>query len=94
MIDNDEIAKFRKEKLPMYIGIVNNSMAAQELYDCDSKKRQIIINIKKLDKQYQIQSQKLYEEFEYNKNALRKQLEKLNQTIEELQQVTKKEKGD
>ena len=94
MIDNDEIAKFRKEKLPMYLGIINNSIAAQELYECNVKKRKLLVNFKKLDKEYQYQCQKLYDEHQLNKKLLMKQLDKLNQTIEELNQITKKEKGE
>ncbi len=94
MIDNDEIAKFRKEKLPMYVGIINNSVAAQELYECNIRKRELLMNVKKLDKDYKRDSQKLFDEFQYNKNALMKQLDKLNKTIEELNQITKKEKGE
>ena len=94
MIDNDEIAKFRKEKLPMYVGIINNSIAAQELYECNIKKRQLLINFKKLDREYKRESQRLFDEFQYNKNSLMKQLVKLNETIEELNRITKKEKGE
>lgn len=94
MIDNDEIAKFRKEKLPMYVGIINNSLAAQELYECNVKKRQLLINFKKLDKEYKRESQRLFDEFQCNKNTLIRQLDKLNKTIEELNQITKKEKGE
>lgn len=94
MIDNDEIAKFRKEKLPMYIGITQNSIAAQELYECNAKKRQLLINFKKLDKEYKRESQRLFDEFQYNKNALMKQLDKLNKTIAELNRITEKEKGE
>ena len=94
MIDYDEIAKFRKEKLPMYIGITQNSIAAQELYECNAKKRQLLINFKKLDKEYQRESQKLFDEFQYNKNALMKQLDRLNKTIAELNRITEKEKGE
>lgn len=94
MIDNDEIAKFRKEKLPMYLGIINNSVAAQELYECNAKKRQTLINLKKLDKEYKLESQRLFDKFQYDKNALMKRLAKLNETIEELNQITKKEKGE
>lgn len=94
MIDNDEIAKFRKEKLPMYMGIINNSVAAQELYDCNAKKRQLLMNLKSLDKEYKRENQRLFDEFQYNKNALMKRLDKLNKTIAELNQITEKEKGE
>lgn len=94
MIDNEEIAKFRKEKLPMYIGITQNSIAAQELYECNVKKRQLLINFKKLDKEYKRESQRLFDEFQYNKKALMKQLDRLNKTIAELNQITEKEKGE
>ena len=94
MIDNDEIAKFRKEKLPMYIGLINNSAAAQELYECNVKKRQLLINFKKLDKEYQYQCQKLYDEHQLNKKLLMQQIDRLNRTIEELNRITKKEKGE
>lgn len=94
MIDNDELAKFRKEKLPMYVGIVNNSLTAQELYECNVRKQKLLVNFKKLDKQYKYESQKLYDEFESNKTALIKQLDHLNKTIEELKQKTEKEKGE
>ena len=94
MIDNDEISKFRKEKLPMYLGIVNNSLAAKELYDCEMKKRKLLINFKKLDKDYQYKCQKLYDEHQLNKKLLMKQIDQLSKTIEELNQITKKEKGE
>jgi hypothetical protein len=93
VIDNDEITRFRKEKLPMYVGIVHNSIAAQELYECNAKKRQLLINFKKLNKEYEYENQKLFDEFQINQTTLIKQLDQLNKTIEKLKQITEKEKG-
>ena len=93
MIHNDEIEKFRKEKLPMYMGIINNSLVDESLYDAKCKKQKLLTKFKNMDKEYEIKQQRLFASFELEKKSVLKAIKEVTALIEELERKSKKEKG-
>jgi len=84
VIDNEEITKFRKEKLPMYVGIINDSPTSQLLYDLLIEQQKLNKRFKNIDQEYQDATERLYNKFKLTKQNTLKRLGEIKIEIEKL----------
>lgn len=86
-MDEKELEKFRREKLPMYVSIVNGLQHAQDKYELMNAKRNLLTKLKQLDKRYNIDRAVLDEVYKENVEATLAELEIVNNKLENINKL-------